>query len=183
MDRRSGVARPQIFVSGELDACAAGPSAMTELWCHWYFPTNAHWSVVQGQGEGETFTSEVKDGICVWNQPVDVHLAARSMESWPKMEIAVWGRDQFSRSRLAGYGMFHVPTIPGCHDIIVPCWRPCGGRLFKRLRNVILGSAQEPDKKKGETDFSGVVTEATCSIAVHLNVVMQNFEDNGVHVS
>ena len=77
-----------------------------------------NWWVLAGEESGETFMSRTGErDMAHWNHPLDLHLAALSMEGWPRLELVVRGRDCFGKNQLAGYGTCLVPIKPGSHEV------------------------------------------------------------------
>lgn len=52
----------------------------------------SNWKHVEGYTEGQTATSTNKFGntYCAFAHPVDVHLACRGIQGWPKIHIEVY---------------------------------------------------------------------------------------------
>merc|ERR1711904_656891 len=99
---------------------------------------------IQGDVEGETPVSYVgPEGFCVWNQPIGTHLACRSLEGWPRLELVVRGKDSHGRNQLAGYGSVMIPTKPVTVEMLCHCWRPAGRSLLARLRAFFIGVVPE----------------------------------------
>ena len=65
-----------------------------------------------------------EDGAAVWSHPIDVHYVTTSLSGWPSLLVEVWAQDSGGRNEIAGYGMAHVPSAPGCYELDIPLWRP-----------------------------------------------------------
>eukprot|EP00434_Breviolum_minutum_P044672 symbB.v1.2.039926.t1/scaffold6870.1/size28492/2 len=72
--------QPQVYVFGEIEG-AVPNWPLVRLYCSWrlVFDTSK-FRVIQGETEGETFTSHVGEGFCVWNHPMAVHLALKHLQ-------------------------------------------------------------------------------------------------------
>ncbi len=101
------------------------------------------------------------------------------------MELVVRGKDGDGRNQVAGYGQVLVPTKPGCHELIVQCWRPLSQ---DKLRQKLLGEVPElldeeidyiaqPNKSK-----PGIRAEDSVEVLVRFNVSLQEFRQNNLHV-
>merc|ERR1739848_135122 len=75
------VGRPQIYIFGEVEG-AVPVWPLVRLHCSWRLTFDAsRWWVIQGETQGETFSSEVSSqGLCVWNHPIRAHLACKSVQ-------------------------------------------------------------------------------------------------------
>lgn len=56
------------------------------------FETGSNWKHVEGYIEGQTATCSNKFGntYCAFAHPIDVHLACRGIQGWPKLHIEVY---------------------------------------------------------------------------------------------
>eukprot|EP00913_Durusdinium_trenchii_P000726 g677.t1 len=70
--------QPQVYVFGEIEG-AVPNWPLRRLYCSWrlVFDPNK-FGVIEGETEGETFTSHVGEGFCVWNQPLALKPTSRS---------------------------------------------------------------------------------------------------------
>lgn len=54
-----------------------------------------------------------RDGVLVWNFPLDVTYKTTNAFGWPQLVVAVYGLDSFGRDVVKGYGCIHLPTCAG----------------------------------------------------------------------
>lgn len=84
------------------------------------------WRLLSGTDNGETFydCSEViqnqhSQDISVFEHPLDLHYACKTISGWPKFDIEVWTVDVHGRHAVAGYGCLTVPMHPGNYSLEV----------------------------------------------------------------
>jgi len=127
---------PEVHVIGEL---LGGEAFGTGVACRWRLEHGKFWGVLEGSTQGHTQTAYCPDGaLAVWNHPIDVHYHATSVQGWPKIIVHVTKLDEYGRLGTVGYGFASLPTVPGCHDVTVNCWRPTGTK-GDELRAFFLG--------------------------------------------
>lgn len=115
----------------------------TNLFCKWGLVVGSAWKVLEGQHEGQTQVDHPQDGgFAKWSHPIDIHLATKGLQGWPKLHFQVWDEDMFGRNSLCGYGFCHVPTSPGHHDLTCITWRPTGSYLDQITSKHLIYSAQ-----------------------------------------
>eukprot|EP00929_Paragymnodinium_shiwhaense_P105338 TRINITY_DN70301_c0_g1_i1.p1 TRINITY_DN70301_c0_g1~~TRINITY_DN70301_c0_g1_i1.p1 ORF type:complete len:231 (-),score=11.90 TRINITY_DN70301_c0_g1_i1:454-1146(-) len=183
--------RPQLFILGEIEG-AVPCWPLVRLYCSWriVFDTSRWW-VIQGDIEGETYASDVSSqGFCVWNHPVMVHLACKSVQGWPRLEFEVRGSDSHGRQQLAGYGTFAIPPSAGTTEVLCRCWRPAGEGFLGKLRAHLLGSRPElprpavlsdaPNGHSHGINRTGLSTEDSVDVLLRLSVIHQHFAENGL---
>lgn len=185
---RREVPRPQVFIFGEIEG-AAPCWPLVRLYCSWrlVFDT-AQWSVIQGDVEGETYLSEVgPQGFCTWNHPLSAHLACKTLQGWPRLELVVRGSDSHGRRQLAGYGAWTLPVGPGAIEVLCRCWRPCGTSWLGRLRAFLLGIIPELFHTSAVSDprksRAGLRAEDSVDVLLRINVVHQHFDQHGLHTA
>mmetsp|Transcript_18746 Transcript_18746/g.35180 ORF Transcript_18746/g.35180 Transcript_18746/m.35180 type:complete len:191 (-) Transcript_18746:54-626(-) len=182
---RKDVGRPQMFIFGEIEG-AVPNWPLVRLYCSWklvYDPVK--FAVIQGETEGETFTSHVgPQGLCVWNHPVSVHMALKALQGWPRLELVVRGSDAHGRHRLAGYGSWALPSTAGSVEVQCRCWRPTGNRFLSRLRSYLLGIVPELQQSAllsdPATSRPGFRTEDSVDVLLRINIIHQNFALHGL---
>mmetsp|Transcript_35703 Transcript_35703/g.83006 ORF Transcript_35703/g.83006 Transcript_35703/m.83006 type:complete len:201 (+) Transcript_35703:46-648(+) len=179
------IGRPQVYIFGEVEG-AVPCWPLVRLYCSWRLVFDStKWVVIQGETEGETFDSgSCSQGFCVWNQPIAVHLACRSLQGWPRLELVVRGSDSHGRQRLAGYGSCAVPLVPGAREVLCRCWRLTGDGMCARLRAFLVGIVPELLVSSMLSDHSRsrptLKTEDSVDVLVRLSIVHQNFPQNSV---
>ncbi|XP_058678883.1 B9 domain-containing protein 2-like [Ammospiza caudacuta] len=160
-----------------------GGSGFSErrLFCKWGLHAGAAWTLLAGVGAGQTQLDDPQvDDVAHWGHPLDVHLATRGLQGWPKLLLEVWHVDTWGRRGLAGYGVCHVPSAPGCHRVTCVTWRPRGTR-----RQRLLGTGG-PELRVPEVAVSGagdrfrLRTESAGTVTLTLAVVARNMARYGV---
>ena len=109
--------------------------------CRWRLAAGPAWTHVQGVLSGSTQSDAPFDGTFTWQHPFDAcfdGVADPAQHAWPRIELEVRCRDSHDRSDLAGYGVVHVPPVPGVHTLACRLWRPRGS-LVERLTAFFLG--------------------------------------------
>ncbi len=70
------------------------------LFCRWRVQTGAAWTRLSGLAEGQTQVDrqeeEGQQDAC-WSHPIDLHLATRGLQGWPKLILEVYRQDSFGR--------------------------------------------------------------------------------------
>ncbi|XP_068855208.1 B9 domain-containing protein 2-like, partial [Aphelocoma coerulescens] len=123
------------------------------------------WTLLAGAGAGQTQLDDPQvDDEAHWGHPLDMHLATKGLQGWPKLLLEVWHVDGWGRRGLAGYGVCHVPSAPGWHRLACVTWRPRptrGQRLLgtggPRLRSPEAAVAGAGDRFRLRTEAAGTV--------------------------
>jgi len=125
--RASARPSPELHVLGEILG-GSGFGAGRSVCCKWALEAGDRWELVEGAAGGQTQTDSSDDGLdaAVWGHPIDAHYVAGAMQGWPRLLFQVWALDDCGRLDVEGYGMVHVPTAPGLHELSCETWRPLG---------------------------------------------------------
>ncbi|KAF5297370.1 hypothetical protein FQR65_LT01300 [Abscondita terminalis] len=147
----------EVHVIGEIFSAERFPKQ--SLFCKWTLQFGNNWKVISGKKEGQTHvvSSEFEDD-CRWCFPIDVHLATKGVQGWPKIFIEVYHLDWWGRSHLFGYGFVVVPTTPGSHHLECFTWRPFG-TLRERFTQFFLGGG--PQLKNSDLILSANDSQTT----------------------
>lgn len=54
-----------------------------------------------------------RDGVLVWNFPIDITYKTTNAFGWPQLVVSVYGLDTLGRDVIKGYGCMHLPTCAG----------------------------------------------------------------------
>ncbi|KAK4873315.1 hypothetical protein RN001_015344 [Aquatica leii] len=142
----------EVHIIGEISNAKRFPKQ--SLFCKWSLQCGNNWNLISGKKEGQTHVvSSEFDEDCRWCFPIDVHLATKGVQGWPKIYIEVYHLDWWGRSHLFGYGYVIVPTTPGAHQLECYTWQ----RML-----VLLVIALQWGFLYGETTTS--VTETFCDL-------------------
>ncbi|XP_031357497.1 B9 domain-containing protein 2 [Photinus pyralis] len=171
----------ELHVIGEISHGRGFPKQ--SLFCKWNLQFGNNWKLVSGKQEGQTHViSSEFDGDCKWCFPIDVHLATKGIQGWPKIYIQIFHLDWLGRSHLFGYGFVLIPTTPGQHTVECYTWRPFG-TLRQRFVQFFLGGGPQlknPDAIVSANDRDKLSTEAMGTVQFKLNVIFRHFSKFGV---
>ncbi|KAL1515672.1 hypothetical protein AB1Y20_002289 [Prymnesium parvum] len=107
--------------------------------CTWQLTSGGSWMPLRGRFHGSSQCDAPADsGAVVFQHPIDAVFQGEELRGWPRLEVELRFLDSHGRSDLVGYGVVHVPTIPGHHVLRCPVWRPRGS-FFDRLSAFFLG--------------------------------------------
>nr|CDJ90592.1 B9 domain containing protein [Haemonchus contortus] len=106
----------EVYVSGQIES--ADGFGDNRLCCRWTLQTGGGWRVVEGAVEGQTQTDlpSVFDEA-YFAHPIDLHLATKTIQGWPRIQLQVWHHDIYGRQELVGYGSLFLPSTPGEHEV------------------------------------------------------------------
>ncbi|VDP08042.1 unnamed protein product [Heligmosomoides polygyrus] len=125
----------EVYVSGQIES--ADGFGDNRLCCRWTLQT------VEGAVEGQTQT----DLPSVYEEaylahPIDLHLATKTIQGWPRMHLQVWHHDIYGRQELVGYGSLFLPSSPGEHELTCHIWRPKGSARDEIMQLFVGGGLQ-----------------------------------------
>mmetsp|Transcript_6196 Transcript_6196/g.20320 ORF Transcript_6196/g.20320 Transcript_6196/m.20320 type:complete len:186 (+) Transcript_6196:33-590(+) len=82
---------------------------LDNLFCKWFIETGSNFRLLQGLTGGQTHCDYPNaDEAAVWGHPIDVHWTLKGIDGWPRLQVEVWGVDQFGRCELGE----HSPGLP-----------------------------------------------------------------------
>eukprot|EP00106_Octopus_bimaculoides_P021227 XP_014788669.1 PREDICTED: B9 domain-containing protein 1-like [Octopus bimaculoides] len=87
-----------------------------DIYCRHCFVYGDDWIITAGLEEGITqVTKKSPDRrqIHVWNFPLNITFKSTNPFGWPRIVVHAYGLDTFGNDVVRGYGMCHVPIIPG----------------------------------------------------------------------
>jgi B9 domain-containing protein 2 len=182
--------QPHLHVLGEVVGGVGFPDGVT---CRFALEAGVAgdlaWEKSEGEDAGQTQVaySEEGDGAdeAVWAHPLDVHFLAGSLRGWPRMTVEVWRLDEAGRMEICGYGMCHVPSTPGVHDVDIVTWRPIGTPL-QELAALYIGGAPRLSRASyvysRRTERHELLTTGSGTVRVRFELVMRNFPTHGVEL-
>ncbi|KIH57024.1 B9 protein [Ancylostoma duodenale] len=122
----------EVYISGQIES--ADGFGDNRVCCRWSLLTGRSimdrssqnnlmcsgggWRVVEGAVEGQTQTdlpSAFEEAY--FAHPIDLHLATKTIQGWPRIELQVWHHDVYGRQELVGYGSLFLPSTPGEHEV------------------------------------------------------------------
>lgn len=171
----------EVHVIGELNGGSGFPSQ--RLFCKWGISYGGAWKVIAGLQDGQTQVDLPGIGeFAHWSHPIDLHLATKGIQGWPKLYFQVWHHDRFGRDELYSYGFCHVPTSPGFHSISCPTWRP-HGTVCEEIGRFFLGGGPQLralDSVHSGADRFRLQTTTMGLVHLELNVILRYFDKFGV---
>lgn len=188
---------PELHIIGEIiGASRLDPNGRLaeNAFCAWELKTGRYWQCVGGQESGQTQAdypasldeADAGGALTVWNHPMDVHYFAKTLEGWPRISLEVWQLDSFGGKQILGYGFAHVPFAPGCHELDVALWRPCGtareemAEFFLQQAPQLIDRAVVHSSAKAKEDRHRLTTKAAGTVHLRLDIVARNFAQHGV---
>lgn len=117
-----------------------------EIFCKYSFVYGQDWVITTGLEEGITqITKKSQDGrqIFVWNFPLDITWKTTNPHGWPQIVISAYGVDTFGNDVARGYGVCHVPLVPGKHKRTVAMFVPESTSKLQKFTSWFLGRRPE----------------------------------------
>ncbi|KHN78462.1 B9 domain-containing protein 2 [Toxocara canis] len=182
----------EVHVIGEIESGSDFPDC--RLFCKWNMQMGGGWRVVEGETEGQTQTDLPEyEEVAYFSHPIDVHLATKTIQGWPRINIQVWHYDEFGRQELYGYGSTFLPSCPGEHEIVCHTWRPKGGFREEIMQHFIGGGLQlnSVDEATRSEELMKLRTVTMGSIVCHTwrpkggfrEEIMQHFIGGGLQLN
>lgn len=68
-------------------------------------PSGSNWKAIEGDCEGKTATcrGRIESGNCAFSHPIDVHLASRGIQGWPKVHVELFAVNALNNCWPIGY--------------------------------------------------------------------------------
>lgn len=138
------------------------------------------WKFIEGESEGQTSTDLNKiDNISCFAHPIDLHLATRGIQGWPKLSVEVFSVNSLKHFSPVGSGFCYIPTKPGLHRIKIATWRIAPQTLLDSIREKFFTGGFTIVKK--DLIHSGVErykisTISSGIIEIELSVVFRHFK-------
>ncbi|PNH12840.1 B9 domain-containing protein 1 [Tetrabaena socialis] len=133
-----------ILVTGQIE-CAEIPNC-TNAYLKFQFVAGEDWQLLDGLEEGITQAARVaegRDGVLVWNFPIDITYKTTNAFGWPQLVVAVYGLDMFGRDVIKGYACMHLPTCAGRYNLTMRLFRPRSASLLQSLTSFMSGMPAE----------------------------------------
>lgn len=158
------------------------------LFCKWSFITGSSWKLIQGEIEGQTITSTdiLGERVSKFSHPLDVHLATRSVQGWPKLVLQVYSVGSFNSVNPVGYGFVNIPTSPGEHKLIVNTWKLSPPSIWEKLERAWWGTpgnftvADNCDLIYAGTERYKLDTVSAGKVIVEVFNIFRNFDKYGI---
>lgn len=96
----------------------------------------ANWKHVEGFIEGQTATScnKFENKHCAFAHPIDVHLACRGIQGWPKIHLEIYAVNALNQCWPVGFGVAFIPSQPGFHRIDISTWKIAANSYVDSLK-------------------------------------------------
>ncbi|CAI9735167.1 Hypothetical predicted protein [Octopus vulgaris] len=117
-----------------------------DIYCRHCFVYGDDWIITAGLEEGITqVTKKSPDRrqVHVWNFPLNITFKSTNPFGWPRIVVHAYGLDTFGNDVVRGYGMCHVPIIPGRHTCCLPMFVPESTSLLQKFTSWLLGRRPE----------------------------------------
>lgn len=93
------------------------------------------WKFIEGESEGQTTTDcNQIDQKSIFAHPIDLHLATRGIQGWPKLTLEVFSVNALKQFYPVGIGFTHIPTKPGLHQLKIATWRIAPQTVLDSIR-------------------------------------------------
>lgn len=143
----------ELYVIGNIDN--ATDFFEPQLFIKWSIQCGTTWKIIEGVNEGQTPIDSCCFGeISNFSHPIDLHLACRGLQGWPKIHIEVYAVNALKKYWPVGFGFAHIPTHPGNHKISIPTWKIAPGTFIDSIRDKFHGGGFAISKS--DLVFSGV---------------------------
>ena len=176
---------PSVSIIGQVLGCTGFES--DRVFCKYQLQTHgAYWTPIDGLTEGQTqlgmsTTNAEYDGQ-VFGHPIDVTYSTSSLIGSPKLTVEVWEQDEFGRNHLGGYGMCHIPTMPGMHSVDCVTWRPKGSWLDTVSAAFLGGNPTllNPSVVYKTEDRLELNAHSCGTVHLDLQILINGFQSKGV---
>ncbi|CAJ0580468.1 unnamed protein product, partial [Mesorhabditis spiculigera] len=167
----------EVFVSGQI--YSASGFADPKLCVAWRLQLGGGWRVVEGPSEGQTQVDIAKAfSKNYFSYPMDIHLATRTLQDWPRLNFEVWHHDQYGRQEIYGYGSVFLPNLPGMHEVSCNFWRPKGSLRDELKQKFIGGGLQVTNPDHSAETPERMMVNGT--LQLKLNIITRHFDRFGI---
>ena len=172
---------PEVHIIGEI-VSGHGFSG-SNAFAKYSMKSGSKWDCVCGEESDQTQTDYPRrfSSDFVWNHPLDFHYFISSMQGWPQIVFEVGNLDEYGGKQVFGFGVSHLPTSSGIHEIECPIWRVVGSTLEEaysfflditpslRDTNLISNTLHLQHRHK-------ICTLSVGKIKIKISVLLRNFE-------
>jgi Ciliary basal body-associated, B9 protein len=143
------------------------------------------WKFIEGQSEGQTATDSNRlDSRSIFSHPIDLHLATRGIQGWPKLSVEIFSVNSLKQFYPVGVGFTYVPTKPGIHKIAISTWRIAPLTLFDTIKEKFFTGGFTIVKKdlihSGSERYK-ISTISSGIVSVELSLVFKHFRKYNIH--
>jgi hypothetical protein len=162
------------------------------------------WKFIEGQSEGQTATDSNRlDNKSIFAHPIDLHLATRGIQGWPKLSVEIFSGKKikfFFSQKIkhvdfvavnslkqfypVGVGFAYIPTSPGFHKFKIATWRFAPLNVFDSIKEKFFTGGFTIVKK--DLIHSGIErykisTISSGVVEVDLSLVFKHFRKYNIH--
>lgn len=102
------------------------------------------WKHVSGATEGLSSNCFRGDSYrFVPDLPITATFTSTSPYKWPQLVFSCYGNDLLGHDVVRGYGALPIPTQPGSHIRVVPCFVPQASSSYQRIIGLLSGRRPE----------------------------------------
>ncbi|XP_055384356.1 B9 domain-containing protein 2 [Condylostylus longicornis] len=155
-----------------------------KLFCKWSIQAGSSWSFIEGENEGQTVTAidrlEESTTFC---QPLDLHLACRAIQGWPKIYVEVYAVNCMDYCWPVGFGFVHIPSSPGTHTVEINTWRISPNNFWDKIKDKFYSGGFA--LSKSDLIHSGIEryklqTRSSGKVIIDLSLIFRNFAKYGI---
>ncbi|XP_058053483.1 B9 domain-containing protein 2 [Anopheles bellator] len=174
----------EVHIIGELRSAADFDEP--NLFCRWSVQYGSSWKLIEGHAEGQTCCSTARiDQRSDFCTPIDLHLACRGLQGWPKLQVEVYAVNALQQYWPVGYGFAFVPPQPGPHQLSITTWKVSSPRFADTLREKFHTGGFA--LAKSDIAFSGIeryklLTKTAGTVELELMLIFKNFTEYGVEL-
>jgi len=170
----------EVHIIGQIESAEGFPD--NRLSCRWILHIGGGWRVIEGEQQGHTQTDIPDLDKAYFAHPIDIHLATKTIQGWPKILMEIWHYDQYGRQEIYGYGTLFVPTSPGNHEVKCHCWRLKGSIHDELMQRFVGGGLQLQSLAVlvDPTERSKLKTVAMGVVTLQLAIITRNFDRFGI---
>uniref|UniRef100_A0A914PCQ3 B9 domain-containing protein 2 n=1 Tax=Panagrolaimus davidi TaxID=227884 RepID=A0A914PCQ3_9BILA len=172
----------ELHIIGQIESGKNFPD--NSLCCRWALQIGGGWRIIEGEHEGQTQTDIPITDAAYFAHPIEIHLATKTIQGWPRINIEVWHQDSYGRQEIYGYGTIFIPTSPGEHVIDCQCWRPKGSARDEIMQFFVGGGLQLRSLSALESpeERMKLQTIAMGTIRFRLSQITRHFDRFGIGI-
>ncbi|CRK91238.1 CLUMA_CG004920, isoform A [Clunio marinus] len=167
----------EVFIIGQI--LKAVNFCEPNLFVCWNIQAGSLWKVVEGESKGQTATDRNRiDLVSVFAHPIDLHLATRGLQGWPKFNVEVYSVNALKQYHPVGFGFAYIPSTPGYHNLSITTWKISPVTVLDSIKEKFFTGGFTIVKK--DLIYSGVerykiLTISSGIVEVNLNLIFKNF--------
>ncbi len=119
------------------------------------------------------------DSISIFCHPIDLHLACRGLQGWPKLQVEVYSLNSLKQFYPVGFGFAYLPPKPGFHKLEIATWKIAPVNFLDSIKEKFYTGGFTIVKK--DLIYSGIErykisTITSGAVHVDLNLIFRNFQ-------